>query len=705
MEARGMYVSARERLILDLLIDRNEEMTVKDMADDIDVSVRTIHRDLKGIEATLEAYDLQLVKKAGVGIQIVGPKEKMDELKLAISHLSYSEYTPDERQTMLLCALLESVEPVKLLSLAHDLRVTIATVSTDLTKLESKLEPFQLTVIRKRGYGVELKGTETAKRRAMRSIIAENVNEVDFLALVKESIQKRSLGPTDPISERLLGLVEKKKLLVVEQVVKDINAGLPYAIADSAYIGLVVHLALAIERIEHGGMIQMDNAYLQRLQAVPEFEVARDMTEKLKAVFQMDIPEAEIGYITMHLQGAKLRQDKEYILEESSFQVALKAKSLIQFIEEKLSIELLDNHSLFQGLVVHLKPAMYRIHQKMGITNPLLERIQEDYSDLFAVVKEGVQHVFSDLKVPDEEIGYLVMHFGSALPSAQPDGPLKAYIICSTGIGTSKMLATRLHQEVPELTTIKNISLFELNQTDIDDDDLIISTIHLPDFDHEHIVVSPMLTKEEMGKVRAYIKRRASFPLRKIPAPVVVKTHSAAQIEQSVKGIHHYAGTIMELLSQFSVTRSGKQTVIHVLKKACEQIDTIRAADTVVNALLEREKLGGIGVPGTKMAFFHARHLDVLKPSFTIHMLDEPVSLKGMDQIEMKADALIIMLSPDPFHVEGLEVLSFMSAMMIENEETMTLFQSGQEEEIKKWMALKFETFLYEKINELRSVE
>ncbi|MET1031505.1 HTH domain-containing protein [Domibacillus tundrae] len=45
-----MYVSARERLILDLLIDREEEMTVKDLADDIDVSVRTVHRDLKVIE-------------------------------------------------------------------------------------------------------------------------------------------------------------------------------------------------------------------------------------------------------------------------------------------------------------------------------------------------------------------------------------------------------------------------------------------------------------------------------------------------------------------------------------------------------------------------------------------------------------------------------------------------------------------------------
>ncbi|MET1031506.1 BglG family transcription antiterminator, partial [Domibacillus tundrae] len=289
-----------------------------------------------------------LVKKAGVGVHLVGSKEKRDELKMAISHLSYSEYTPDERQTMLLCALLESIEPVKLVSLANDLRVTIATVSNDLTKLEKTLKQFGLTIVRRRGYGVELEGSETAKRRAMSSIIAENVNEVEFLSLVKESIQKKTQDSSDSISERLLGLVEKKKLLIVEKVVKEINAGLPYPVADSAYIGLVVHLALAIERIERGGNIQMARAYLNQLQAAPEYEIAREMTEKLKAVFQMDIPEAEVGYITMHLQGAKLRQDKEYVLEESSFQVALKAKGLIQFVEEKLGVGLLDDQSLFQ---------------------------------------------------------------------------------------------------------------------------------------------------------------------------------------------------------------------------------------------------------------------------------------------------------------------------------------------------------------------
>lgn len=698
-----MYVSARERLILDLLIDREEEMTVKDLADDIDVSVRTVHRDLKGIEQMIEAYDLKLVKKAGVGVQLVGAKEKRDELKMAISHLSYSEYTPDERQTMLLCALLESIEPVKLVSLANDLRVTIATVSNDLTKLEKTLKQFGLTIVRRRGYGVELEGSETAKRRAMSSIIAENVNEVEFLSLVKESIQKKTQDSSDSISERLLGLVEKKKLLIVEKVVKEINAGLPYPVADSAYIGLVVHLALAIERIERGGNIQMDRAYLNQLQAAPEFDIAREMTEKLKAVFQMDIPEAEVGYITMHLQGAKLRQDKEYVLEESSFQVALKAKGLIQFVEEKLGVGLLDDQSLFQGLVVHLKPAMYRIKQKMGITNPLLERIQSDYSDLFAIVKQAVHHVFPSTDVPDEEIGYLVMHFGSALPGAKPAGPLKAYTICSTGIGTSKMLAARLQQEVPELTSVKNISLFELSNLELDDD-LVISTIPLPDFDHDHIVVSPVLTKEDLTKVHAYIRRHNAIPVQTERTAFKQPVRSFDQIEKTVGSIQRYSDALQNILRQLSVTRSEKNAAEEVLKEACTVLSSIQSEETIVQALLQREKLGGIGIPGTKLAFFHARHPDVLTPSFTMHRLAKPVILEGMDQQKMESDTIIMMLSPDPYHVEGLELLSMISSLIIESDDSIALFQSGREEEIKEWTATKLETFLYEKITELRSV-
>ena len=64
-----------------ILIDRNEEVTIKELSEKIDVSPRTIHRDLNTIEKLLRAYNLELVRKTGVGIQIVGSETDKEILK------------------------------------------------------------------------------------------------------------------------------------------------------------------------------------------------------------------------------------------------------------------------------------------------------------------------------------------------------------------------------------------------------------------------------------------------------------------------------------------------------------------------------------------------------------------------------------------------------------------------------------------------
>ena len=105
---------------------------------------------------------------------------------------------------MILCTLYESSEPVKLFALANELRVAIATISTDLTKLEEQLEHFQLSILKKRGYGVELNGSEKAKRRAISYMIAKSLKEDEFLSLIKESIQKKSAIQDNSISEEAI---------------------------------------------------------------------------------------------------------------------------------------------------------------------------------------------------------------------------------------------------------------------------------------------------------------------------------------------------------------------------------------------------------------------------------------------------------------------------------------------------------------------
>ncbi|QIZ06115.1 transcription antiterminator [Priestia megaterium] len=707
-----MYISARERQILEILLTETDEMTVKDLADQIGVSGRTVHRDLKNIEDILTEYELSLQKKSGVGVQITGSKDKIGELELFLFNLFHTEYTPDERQTIILCALLESNGPVKLLGLANDLNVTIATVSADLTKLEERLQTFGLALIRRRGYGVEIEGDEGAKRRAMSNLISEYLDESEILSLARENIQKRSTQQINTISERLLGLVEKKKLLTVEKIVESTIQDLPFNMADSAYIGLVVHLALAVERIQKGEGIKINQSYLENQQSSKEYKFAGKIVAQLEQVFQIGIPEAEIAYITMHLKGAKLRHDNEYLIEDSSLQIAIKSRNLIDMVGKRVGLDLTANRSLFEGLVVHLKPAIYRIKQKMGISNPLLDKIKRDYAELFSTVKQAVEQVFHEFYVPDEEIGYLVMHFGAAILANKDIVQLKTLVICSSGIGTSKMLATRLQQEFPELKEIQNVSVMEFKKMKAGNYQLIISTIPIPDYHLNYILVSPILYKDEIEKIRSFINEQIIIngSEKKFSVPFIdrISKKNTRMLIEEMQSIQGYAQTIAAILEGFELTKiNDEETVTTIIKRACKELlanKKINNTEAVADAIFEREKLGGLGIPGTTMALFHARSAHIFTQTFTIYVTQNPIEVVGMDQREMEIKSIVLMLSPEETAESSLEVLSYLSSLLIESEESISVFQSDDKEEIVTYLTARFDQFFTEKLNKIRSV-
>ena len=705
-----MYISARERQILEILLSKEEGVTIKEVADRIEVSVRTIHRDIKGVEDILREYELELIKKSRIGIQVVGSSESITQLQLFLFNLSHNEYTPDERQTIIFCTLLERSEPVKLIALANDLNVTIATVSNDLTKLEERLSKFGLLLIRKRGYGVEISGNETSKRRAMSNILSENVNEVEFLSLARENIQKKSIQQVNSASERLLGLVEKKKLFVVEKVIEEINNELPYSIADSAYIGLVIHISLAIERIIQGENIQIDQTYLENLKGTIEYKISSKIVEKLQNIFEITIPDAEIGYITMHLRGAKLRHDKEYIIEDSNFNIAIKAKQLIDYVGEQLGKDLSNNQSLFQGLVAHLRSAIYRIKQSMGISNPLLEKIKKDYSELFSIVKAGTDEVFMDINVPQEEIGYLVLHFGSAIIGNRDKGDIKALIICSSGIGTSKMLATRIQQEIPNIEKLQNVSLFDLKKYDLTDFDLIISTIHSSDLPSDYILVSPMLTGKEIDTIKSRIREQGknlTF-VKKEDRQITETNYKSEKTLINMQTIKSYSDIIVHLLESFEMVEiKDQKSIQQILKPVCDKLEIEGIIDNpiaVMDSLFERERLGGLGIPSTKLALFHTRSDHVVKASFKIISLEFPLQLKGMDSTTIEVSSILLLLAPQKVSKQTLEVLSYVSSLIIEDEKSIQLFESKNISSISAFLARKFELFFHEKLRENRSV-
>ncbi|MEW9670450.1 transcription antiterminator [Ammoniphilus sp. 3BR4] len=699
-----MTVSPRQRIILDILLREQEGITIGKIADEVEVSTRTVHRELHDLEDLLEKYSLQLVKKSGIGIQIQGDVEKKEELRLSLYNLTTLEFTPEERKKLIVCTLLESKDPVKLVSLAHDLKVTTATISHDLDEIDDWLRHFDLTLIRRRGYGVELEGPESGKRKIMSTLITENLSELELLGIVKENLQGKSLKNINSVSERLLGLIEKEKLIMVENALRNLDNDLSYPLADSAYIGLVIHLALAIERIEKGEKIIFDEAYLKELADTQEYRIAERILERIKSIFQIDVPVAEIGYITMHLRGAKLRNSSGEWIESHNVELMAKIKKLIEYTEEKLNVQLKDDESLPHGLLTHMEPAIFRIQRNMKIRNPLLEEIKNDYGELYGILREAVQKVFPQLNVPDEEVGYLTMHFGASIERTRHQNQkYRTLIVCSSGIGSSKILATRMKKEFSEIESLKNVSLFEIDHIPKNEYDLIVSTIPLPIHRNEYILVSPLLTKEDIQKIRLFIRSMKLSAFKKQKRTVMKEAHTD-QVIQELQSMQSYLSHAIDLLKgfHFQEVNNVQQDLKDTLLSICEilhQKQVIRNKEIVLNQLLEREKLGGLGIPGTGLALFHSRNDEVIKVSFSTYSLKHPLFIRSMNDQEMEVNHILMLLGPKIITKEGLEVLSEISSLLIE-EETVDVLKSKNEDSISDYFSAKLQEFTQNKMKE-----
>ncbi|MEC1900097.1 BglG family transcription antiterminator [Bacillus atrophaeus] len=693
-----MYMTAREQKLMKHLLSQNRYVTVNEMAEAMQVSTRTIHRELKSIKPIMQRYNLTLDKQPGKGLKMVGSMEDKQKLLTDLSHEQH-EYSADERKLLILCSLLESQEPIKLYTLAKDLQVTNATVSYDLDELEEWISPFGLTLIRKRGYGIQLMGPEDAKRKIVGNLIVNRLDIQMFLEAVELNIK----GKTDT-SEKMFGVVSKGELLKMERVLFRLKEKTAYALSDSSYIALVVHLTFAMERIQLGETISMEAEELHTLKNTKEYSSALEIAGELEKAFGVTIPEAEVGYITIHLRSANRKYETEYKAQEIELEIALQTKRLIAFISEKIRMDLTENRSLYEGLITHLEPAMNRIKEGMGIYNPMKEQIKRDYFLLYMAIEEGMEKSFPDMTFSDDEIAYLVLHFGSALEIKKEEAKIKALIVCSSGIGSSKMLASRLKKELPEIQSFDMSSLIELKDRDIGAYDMIVSTVPIPYENIDYIVVSPLLNEEDANQVKQYIKQKIPLILEKKRRPDNgrCKETDIPDTLKTAEKMGRYLDSIQHVLKNFTVnnidTKPDDEPLPHQMFRLLEAEGLIHDAKKAAVCLLEREKQGGLGIPETGMALYHLKNEEIVLPFFKIYDLSKPYEVNGMDGKPLSMSRVLVMMAPADLPAEGSEILSAISSAIIESKESMKAFQNEGEQALYQRLNMLFHAWMKENL-------
>lgn len=667
-------ITSRQKKIILMIVEnskKNIPITVSEIAGELELSSRTVLRDMSGIEKWFDENDFNFVKKPGVGLIL---EENIENQNFIIELLEEEkiekEYSKEERNLIILSKLLVSNEPVKSYYFAKILKVSEGVLNNDFTLASEWLERFDIELIRKPGLGVYLKGQEKNFREAYVNLIYDSFNEKEILDMVRnisENIQTDKA--IEILSEnRLLNLMDKCIIRKVESTLTKKLSELDVNLADSAYIGLVVHISLALQRIKNGENITMENDFLEELSLTEEFKLAQEIVKGMEADFSMNIPLDEVGYITMHIRGAKQRSSSNHkALNLDDIEVMDITNKMIDLAEDEFKISLKNDERLFKDLANHLGPSINRLNMGLEIRNPLLDEIKTKYSYAYNGV-EKVSKVIKDKlninSIPESEIGYIAMHFASAIEkNLMMHANINIVVACPTGIGTSRFLSTKIENKFPNLNILETISALNIDEEYLKEKevDLIVSTVEL-NTNLDYICVGPFMSSDDELIIKEKIKSIAQNKLMDLK--VKDDTKNKNKVYEQITESMNIGRDILEFLDEIQFKKFKSKDLDELIMDSSKIfVESSEDVISIKESLEERLKISIPYIEESRILLLHclSERIDIMK--LAIIRLENNIKLNSKEEIEN----VVFMLLPKDSPSYQRQIMSEISGSLIDN--------------------------------------
>lgn len=496
--------------ILKYLKEKNDYIKVQELAEIYKLTDRAIRYKIDKIEEFLVKNGFQYLDKQHLkGIKLViepGLNEFLDSF--------FGEYTPykyiyskNERFEFIVMKILQSKEPVKISYFGSKLCVSKNTIFKELELIENWLNERGLKIIRKPRVGIIVEGDEKNKRKAIREITSETISTEDIVNYVKKGSIKSKIN-----NLQFDTLFSNIDIDFIDGLIKNAEEELNKEFSDEAYGSLITHITIMIKRVELDANISIPQINLENLRTGKEYEVSKKILQKIEVHYNIKVPEEEIDYITLHLLGAKVLKTNEiYNIDEySPDNLYNVCKKMTEEIEQIYSVDFgAKRDKVAEGLVLHLRPSIYRIKFGLKLINPLYDEIRIKYNELFLNTKLASIYLedFIGNKIDDHEIAYIALHFGAALKNAKEDVKkiLKVILVCGTGVGTAKMVASQIsnkfHVEIVDTVSSRMVKDLKV------DYDFIISTVDIPNISSDsYIKINPLMIKKDYEKLSKYMQ-------------------------------------------------------------------------------------------------------------------------------------------------------------------------------------------------------
>ncbi|MGI2329207.1 BglG family transcription antiterminator [Planococcus sp. YIM B11945] len=536
-----MALDQRSHALLSYLSQTTGYVSLNEITEKFNISRRTIYYDIEKINDWLKDQKLPAVQHVrSVGFHLEKEAAKQIPEKLGMLKTWHYEYSAKERRAWLAIYLLIGSKAMYLDDLMEKLRVSRNTTINDLKNMKTELKRFELELETDRKSGYVLTGKEDDKRKAVVFYLQHVLPKQGWQQLLAQISSVFANG------NEALDFFGFEKMGAVEELIAETEQELNVQFTDEFLHSFSFRLLLFGRRLAQGKNVSVDDVEKTVLSETSEYEAAKKISKKLSSLLEVDFPEDEVFYITKHLLSSRV-QFSDTALESTPGQDAKILSGIVSSMVtdfQKYACILFENREeVEKNLLLHVKPAYYRLLYGLEAENDMADSIKEKYPDIFQLTKKVARHLEAAAGKPvdDMEIALIAAHFGGWMEriGARPADRKNALLVCTSGVGTSRLLQHQLEGLFSTVDIIGSVSLrdYEKNQSDAD---FIISTIPLEEKDRPVFVVSPILTEAEkeslLKKVNSLMAIAPQQQRNSVDAVMdIIRTHANIQDVESLE--------------------------------------------------------------------------------------------------------------------------------------------------------------------------
>lgn len=477
-----------------------KQITIEDLAEEFQVSQRTIRNDLNKINELLQnnGLDTLTLKSGGVIIR----KQSFSHLLSLTSEVDLYSYklSKEERKKIAAALLISSTGFITLSAIADTLFVSRATIIADLDDIKKYIQKENLQVISHPNKGLRVEGMESAKRRfLMKYITAAGKHEQELIA--------------NQIS------VQAGNRIVIQKIMNEQEHVHKCFLTDSAFQKILYYLGIMVNRNLQGEYIEV-----QQVTDESHYAMAQEILKYVSQYCNVNTTEDEVRYLSKMLGDAKYMKHKS--TKQNGIKIQMLTRRFVEAISEEIRVDLNGDYDFFESLSNHLES----VFSKASVNypeNPIIEEVLENNLEVYEAVKNKIYilNQYVSREITEMELGYITVHICAALERKKnKEIAFHVIVACHAGIGTSQLLLEKLKKHF-NFQIVDVVSSHEAANLTEDKADFIISTVKLENCKLDYVVVSPLLNDEDYIRVGNKIDTVRNS--RKLPSRVNDKERTA----------------------------------------------------------------------------------------------------------------------------------------------------------------------------------